>query len=129
MADNADRTTPGPLFWIVGIAALLWTGFGCYDYVVVQIGNLDYRSPPWLTVLWALTVWGGLLGATLLLLRKRQAVWAFGLSLAAGTVWIGYLMANMKAPPSIKAMMISGFLIASFFLWYSWSAKKRGILK
>jgi hypothetical protein len=37
----------------------------------------------WVVASWALSVWGGMLGALLLLLRKRWAVPVFGVSLAA----------------------------------------------
>ena len=38
--------------------------------------------PMWVVAAWALSVWGGVLGAVLLLLRKRWAVPLFALSLA-----------------------------------------------
>ena len=90
---SARSITPWHL-WLVGALALLWSGFGAFDYVMTQTRNASYLSalspeqlayfygfPKWVVAAWALSVWGGVLGAVLLLLRKRWAVRAFALSL------------------------------------------------
>lgn len=72
--------------WVVGSLALLWNAFGAFDYLMTQTGNEAYMSqftadqleyfygfPAWVVAFWALAVWGGVLGAGLLLLRKRLA--------------------------------------------------------
>jgi hypothetical protein len=81
--------------WLVGGLALLWNGVGALDYVMTETRNAPYMStftpeqlayfygfPMWVVSAWALSVWGGVLGAILLLLRKRWAVPVFGVSLA-----------------------------------------------
>ena len=35
------RTAPIHL-WIVGLLSLLWNGFGCYDYLMTRMRNLEY---------------------------------------------------------------------------------------
>ena len=97
MATNAHVRTPVHL-WIVGILSLLWSGFGCYDYLMTRLHNADYLKsampgvdpaaalawvedmPLYAQVGWGLGVWLALLGAVLLLLRNRWAVFAYGLS-------------------------------------------------
>ena len=85
MAEAQATRTPRHL-WIVGIVALLWNLMGAVDYVMTQTKNeaymgqftpeqLDffYGFPAWLVAFWAIAVWGGVLGAVLLLLRKKLA--------------------------------------------------------
>jgi hypothetical protein len=92
---TAALETPWHL-WLVGVLALLWNSGGAFDYVMTQTRNPSYMGsftpeqlayfygfPKWAVATWALSVWGGVLGALLLLLRRRQAVVAFGVSLAA----------------------------------------------
>ena len=82
----AAGRTPWHL-WVVGIVGLLWNSVGAFDYVATQTRNESYMSqftpeqleffygfPSWVVAFWAIAVWGGLLGAILLLLRKRFAV-------------------------------------------------------
>lgn len=84
-AAHADRI-PRHL-WVVGILALLWNAVGAFDYLMTQTRNESYTSqftpeqleyfygfPAWVVAFWALAVWGGVLGALLLLLRKSLAV-------------------------------------------------------
>lgn len=146
MATTAERSTPTHL-WIVGILALLWNAFGCYDYLMTMTADPAYMSqftpdmiaywdslPSWLTAFWALGVWGGLVGAVLLLIRSRYSVWAFALSLIGAVVGLGYQMFMTEMPASMK----EGFMgilpwviiiVAAFQLWYSWSMEKNGVLR
>jgi hypothetical protein len=72
--------------WIVGILALLWSLMGAVDYIMTQTENEAYMSkftpeqleffygyPTWLVAIWAVAVWGGVLGAILLLMRRKFA--------------------------------------------------------
>lgn len=89
MATTAEGQTPVHL-WIVGLLALLWNAFGCYDYLMTMTANQAWTShftaeqiayweglPSWTAAFWAVGVWGGLVGALLLLIRSRYSVWAF----------------------------------------------------
>ena len=115
MATTAETRTPAHL-WIVGILALCWNAFGCYQYLMVNLKNQAFMAqipadqiaymnslPGWLTAFWAIGVWGGLVGAILLLMRNRYAVWAFGLSFVGAVVGIGYQLFIAKMPASMKA--------------------------
>lgn len=72
--------------WIVGVLALLWNLMGAFDYVMTELrveaymaqfsqAELDffYGFPAWVVALWAVAVWGGVLGAVLLLMRRKLA--------------------------------------------------------
>ena len=114
MATAAPLRAPMHL-WIVGVLSLLWGSIGGYDYVMTRMRDTNYLGKMMPTVDpnaflawidgfpilaqfgWGLGVWAGLAGAVLLLLRKRWAVWAFGLSLIGAVIGLGYQLA--LAPP------------------------------
>lgn len=88
MSEDAatNRRTPWHL-WLVGVLGLLWNSVGAYDYVMTQTRNESYMNqftpeqleffygfPTWVVASWAVAVWGGMLGALLLLFRKRLSV-------------------------------------------------------
>lgn len=89
--------------WVVGVLALLWNSIGAFDYVMTETRNAEYMSsftkeqldyfygfPKWVIATWALGVWGGVLGALLLLLRRRLAVTVFAVSLAGTVITFAY---------------------------------------
>ena len=41
MATTAPARVPVHL-WIVGVLALLWNGFGCFDYLLTNLKNETY---------------------------------------------------------------------------------------
>jgi len=147
MATTAGgRPVPAHL-WIVGILALLWNAFGCYDYLMSVTANQAYLAnfpadavayqnalPTWLTAFWAVGVWGGLAGAILLLMRSRHSVLAFGLSFVGAVVGIGYQKLMTDMPASMKEGMMGMMpwvivVIAAFLLWYAWSMDKKSALR
>jgi len=146
MATTAQGRAPSHL-WIVGILALLWNAFGCYDYLMTVIGDQAYLAkmstdqltymdslPSWLTAFWALGVWGGLVGSILLLMRNRYSVWAYGLSFIGAIVGMGYQMFVVKMPASMTGGAMAFLpwviiIVAAFLLWYSRSEEKKGVLR
>lgn len=101
--------------WIVGILALLWNGYGAFEYVMAQTRNAAYLAqvseadlayldsfPGWALAAWALGVWGGVAGSLLLLARSRHAEFAFGLSLAGLLVATIYQHALSAMPADMK---------------------------
>lgn len=145
MATTAETRVPVHL-WIVGVLALLWNAFGCYDYLMTNLHNATYLErfsadqiaymhslPAWLTATWAIGVWGGLAGSLLLLIRSRYAVWAFGLSCFGAVLGLGYQLFMTTMPASMKAGLMglmpwAIILITIFLLWYAMSMEKKGIL-
>jgi hypothetical protein len=67
---------------IVGVLALLWNAIGAFDYVMTETRNSSYMNsftadqlayfnnfPKSAIATWAFGVWGGVVGALLLLFR------------------------------------------------------------
>ena len=85
--------------WLVGTLGFLWNAVGVFDYLMTQTQNESYMArltseqlaslyglPMWLVGFWALAVWGGMLGALAVLLRRRLAVPVLLISLLAMVV-------------------------------------------
>jgi hypothetical protein len=114
MTDSQTiRTARAPWhLWVIGILALLWSAMGAMDYVMTQTKNEAYMSqftaeqlaffyglPAWVVAAWAIGVWGGVIGALLLLFRRHLAVWVFLASLLAliVTTFHNFLLSNGMA--------------------------------
>jgi hypothetical protein len=151
MATTAPLRTPVHL-WIVGAVAFLYSCFGAYDYLMSHKRDLTYIAnsmprvdpnaalawmdafPMYAKIGWGLGVWGGLLGAILLLMRSRYAVWAFAVSMLGIVLSIGYQLA--LAPPlqgatggAYKVMPWVIIVIGIALLVYSQAMTKRGVLR
>lgn len=135
-------------FWAIAIVSLLWNSFGCLDYTMTKMDPVNYmrsvgmsddaiaymdKLPDWLTVFWALGVWGSLVGSVLLLVRSRHAVTAFYASLVGLVVsqvyqFVAGMPAEMTSPAMIgMTVVIWGALL--FFIWYSRRALAVGYLR
>ena len=149
MATTAQARAPVHL-WIVGILSLLWSCMGAYDYVMSRMHNMAYLKammpnanpavvyaymdsmPIYASIGWGLGVWGGLLGAVLLLIRSRYAVWAFLVSLVGMVLsfgWQLFLATNVPAGMNNPVVPAVITVIGLFMLWYSWSMEKKGVLR
>ena len=138
--------------WIVGVLALLWNAIGVYDYLMTRMRNTDYLAsmmptvdpnamlawvdgfPIWAQAGWALGVWGGLVGALLLLMRSRWAVPAFAVSLVGALLGLGYQI--VAAPPlagaegAINDIMPYVIIVIALALFlYARAMKAKGILR
>lgn len=147
---SAQARTPVHL-WIVGALSFIWGCFGAYDYVMTRMRNTDYVAsampgvdpntalawvdsmPLYAQVGWGLGVWLGLLGAVLLLLRNRWAVWSYGLSFVGAVMSLGYQL--LLAPPLpgadaaiYKAMPVVIILVALGLFLYARAMEKKGVL-
>ena len=145
---NEATKLPGS-FWAVSIVSLLWNAFGCYDYVMTKTDPVNYMKsmgmsdeaiaymgtmPSWLTVFWALGVWGSLAGSILLLMRSRHAVTAFVVSLLGLAVSQIYQFFGAKMPAEMSTapmLVMTAVIWASllFFIWYSRRALANGYLR
>ncbi len=140
------QITPKHL-WVVGIVALLWNAMGAMDYVMTQTRNEAYMSeftpeqlaffygfPTWVVAAWAIAVWAGVLGAVLLLLRKRLAVPVFLASLVAMviTTFHNYVLSDgmevMGKDPMALGFTVVIFLVAIALFLYARAMQKRGTL-
>jgi hypothetical protein len=138
--------------WIVGILALLWNGFGCYDYFMTRtegaawINQMMHTAdgdammayinafPIWVSIAWGVGVWGGLAGSLLLLLRNRHAVTVLALSAVGAVVGIGYQLLNPSGIAEMneginRAMPYVIIAIAIALFFYARAQRAKGILR
>ena len=127
--------------------ATVWNAFGAFDYMMTQTRNEAYLAnftdpqrvyfesfPIWMEAAWAFGVWGGLLGALLLLMRSRYAATAFAVSLAglaASTVY-QYVLNTPPEDMMTGAMMgmnVAIWAIAIGLLWYAMRMRRSGVLR
>ena len=146
-ADAPRAATPWH-FWVVTVLALLWNGFGAYDYFMSKTGGDAYLKkmgendvqiahmhayPAWMTADWAIGVWGGLLGALLLIAKTRYAFHVFVVSLAAFLVMLVYTYGLTDGGKVMGQQgMIFNLIILALcvlFSWYAWAMTKRGVLR
>ena len=144
---NAPLKTPWHI-WVVGVVALLFNSIGVFDFVMSMAQGAEYQAsagmtpdqiahyqqmPSWMTVVWAVGVFGAFLASILLLLRRKQAALAFIVSLAAFAVSLlyTYVLTNggdvMGQQMAITSAVIAGLL--AFFSWYSRFMTQRGVLR
>jgi hypothetical protein len=147
MSASSGAKVPWHL-WLVGIVGVLWNAFGCVDYTMTalqgevwlrQMGMTDAQitsyeaMPAWMTAVWAIGVWGAMLGTVLLLLRKKLAMPVFVISLIAyvGSLVYAYALSDQAATMPdgtwiMQAVILVGCL---FFVWYSRMMAQRGLLR
>nr|BFF37598.1 hypothetical protein BACT7_24600 [Tenacibaculum mesophilum] len=140
-----DSNKPTTLFWIIGIAALVWNGLGVMSYIGQAYMTDEVRAalpeaeralyenvPTWVTAAFAIAVFGGLLGSAFLLMRKKLARPMFLISLIAIVVQMSYNLfmsraAEVYGPGSI-IMPIMVIVIGVFLLMYSKKTIAKGWL-
>ena len=141
---GADRSAPWH-FWVVAVIAVLWNGFGGFDYTMSHLqGEAFYRQmgmaeaqidfmrsyPTWMHGVWAIGVWGSVAGTILLLLRTKWAFHAFVISLLGALGNLAYTAATPGAAQTMGLLMpVVISVICLFFIWYSWTMTKRGVLR
>lgn len=133
-------------FWAVGVGLLLWNIIGDVAYLTQVTADLDALArtdpvtarafasmPSWAWGVYATGVWSGTLASILLLMRRKWALWAFVLSLAAVVVQFGRtflatdLIAEKGVSSAIFPMVI--FAIGLFCIWWTRACDGRGWLR
>ncbi len=152
MATAAPLKAPWHL-WVVGILSLLWNGFGGYDYTMTQLRDPGYLAmisgqmgmsaeevgmffdgfPVWAGALWAIGVWGSVLGSILLLMRSRHATTAFLVSGIGAVLSFAY-QTTIDLPPAmdtgankIMPLVIVGAIALQW--WYARRQSAAGVLR
>lgn len=145
MTDDARTGVPG-WYWAVAIVALLWEAFGCFTYIqwvtmdAAKMATMPAAEremwlamPPWLTGVYAIAVWIGLAGAVALLMRRRWARLAFGLSLAAVIVQFGWIFLTTPIlttiGPTSTYMPAAIIIVGGIWFLFASMAAKRGWLR
>ncbi len=134
--------------WAVGVVAVLFNGFGVFDYVMSKTRGAAYLEsagmsadqvehymalPFWMNCVWAIGVWGAIAASILLLLRNRLAAPIFPISLAAFLLSLLYhyvlsgAAAMMGTAGTVSSAVIA--LMLTLFLLYSQAMAKRGFLR
>lgn len=134
--------------WLIGVIAVLFNSIGVFDFVMSMAQGAKYQAsagmtpdqiahyqqmPSWMTVVWAVGVFGAFLASILLLLRRKLALPVFVLSLAAFLVslFYTYVLTNggvvMGQEMAITSAVIAGLLV--FFSGYSRFMAVRGVLR
>jgi len=145
---DAPRASAPWHYWVVTALALLWNAFGAYDYFMTKTGGDAYLKtmgetapqiahmhayPVWMTANWAIGVWGGLLGALLLVARTRYAFHVFLVSLAAVLVMLvyTYLLSDGGKVMGQQGTLFNLLILALSLLFtgYSRAMAKRGVLR
>ncbi len=131
--------------WVIGVVALLWNGMGAMDYVMTMTKNEAYMSSftpeqldffygfrSWVVAAWAIAVWGGVLGAVLLLFRKGLAVWVFLVSLIAMAITAihNFLLSNGAEVMGTTGLFftIVIFVVACALYLYARAMQRKGVL-
>ena len=124
-------------FWLIAIISLLWNGMGAANFLVQMIpGTTDaYREseqaiianrPLWATFAFAVAVFGGTLGAVLLILKKWLAYPAFAVSLIGVAVTIVQSLfsgAELSTGEFIGIVLMPFLLGAVFVIYAKWAIR------
>ena len=140
-----DQNSPRPVaawFTPAAVASLLFMGLGCVMYLSHVLADpnsleLDQRAaylaePAWVTGAYAVAVWVGLAGTILLVMKKKLAEAALGVSLAAVLIWlagllvVGPLRDSMSANDLIVALAVTALTWTIF--WFARHSRQRGWL-
>jgi high-affinity Fe2+/Pb2+ permease len=142
----SETNKPGIVFWIIGIIALIWNGWGSFLYIAqaydMEIATKDLSQeqtallegmPAWYTALFAIAVFAGVIGAIIFLMRKKMTVTLFIISFIAATINQVYWLFRTNAvevfsdhQPYLMPVVIVA--IGIFLIWYSKNQKAKGIL-
>lgn len=137
------------LLWHGWITGLVFMAFGClsaFDHVMSLVqGESYYRAsgmseqqiahfssvPLWAVLAWTASVWGSLLGATALLLRRRFALPMFSVSVAGSVIYILYSFVFSAGREAMGVLWPMPFIVTAltgFVVVYCWSLIKKGTL-
>jgi uncharacterized membrane protein len=120
---------------IVGGLGLLWNLLGSMNFMMQMkadaLANMPEpfhtivaNRPSWATAAFGLGVFAGTIGCILLLLKRREAIYVFAVSLVGLTVHLlPYISgANLPAEFGLTNMLlvfVAPLTVAAFLLWYA----------
>ena len=144
MSESTNK--PNPIFWMIGIIALLWNAMGVDAYIQQAYNTERHQAmypdpkqleivnnlPSWLTAVFAIAVFAGLLGCILMLFKKKMANLFFKLSLFAviiQTVYNLFINEGKDMYGTFEYSMLISIPIAAIFLMlYSKKSTEKGWL-
>jgi hypothetical protein len=143
--DNMPVKAPW-WFWGIATLSLLWNAIGALDYTMTHMRIDSYMAafteeqnayfhgfPIWAIACWALGVWGSLAGSLLLLLRRKWAMHAIGLSII-GLVGTTIYQLTSDIPDSLNTPTTWAFsamiwLTTIGLFWFAERMRARRILR
>jgi hypothetical protein len=143
----APLKTPWHL-WLVGTVAVLFNAIGVFDFVMSHVQGPKYLAsagmtpeqiahyqamPGWMTLVWAVGVFGAF-GASLLLLARQKWAWpVFALSLAAFllSLFYTYVLVQAGAIMGQQMAVVSAAIAVLLVLFglYARAMGQRGVLR
>lgn len=141
-----DRFTPRPVagwYMVAAIASLLFMILGCVTYVMHVTADpasipLDQRAafeaePLWVTAAYAVAVWVGLIGAAMLVVRRKIAQPLLLVSVVAVLAWLAGLLLVPGLRETISANDLAvGVIVAALvwtIFWFARHSAQRGWLR
>ncbi|MDY8135840.1 hypothetical protein [Aquimarina sp. 2201CG5-10] len=138
-----ETTNKTPVwYWIISIIGLIWNIMGVMAYLgqayiteeaLAALPEADQNfynnAPAWVTAVFAIAVFSGVLGCLGLLLRKKWAIPLFLISLItviAQQVYNFFIQDFVELTGERLYMPIIIFVFAIFLLWFSRNAKSKG---
>ncbi|WP_299436816.1 hypothetical protein [uncultured Aquimarina sp.] len=128
-------------FWIIGIIALIWNIMGVMAYLgqaymteeilnamTEADQNFYNNQPAWVTAVFAIAVFSGLLGCVALLLKKKLAILLFAISflaVIAQQVYNFVIQDFIELTGQRLYMPILVIVICAFLLWFSRFSKSK----
>lgn len=118
-------------FWAVAVLMVLWNGLAAFDYILsVALGDAYYVMsgmteaqvayfkglPVWVSVAWAISVWGGVAGALLFLLRRRLSAVLLSVSMAGTLGYIAYTYALSDGRSAMGALWPMPAIVAAIMV-------------
>lgn len=139
--NNAKRDGVHWSFWVISVVALIWNVMGGMNFLVQMNAEMVSSMPEthrviiesrpvWATAGFAVTVFGGMLGCFLLLLRKSVAVYVFAASLLGVIVTHAHTIGLTIDSNLFEMIMMIGMplVVAVFLVWYArWAEGKHWI--
>lgn len=133
-----DKTVGGIhwSFWVIGAVGLVFNIMGCMNLFSQMNADMvasmpeAYRAiiesrPAWVTGAFAIAVFGGALGAILLLFRKSTAYYVFIASLVGAILAQLPILGIADFPVGALIGGLSQVVVGAFLIWYSqWSERK-----
>ncbi|PQB04432.1 hypothetical protein [Aureitalea marina] len=142
-----DSNKPNTAFWIIAVVALIWNIMGVMAYlgsVYMDDATRDLMTPEqielmeatpaWVTGIFAIATFAGVLGALLMVLKRKLAVPLFAISLIAVLIqnvyaWFATNAAEVYGTVQGYVMPLLVITISIFLFWYSKGATQKGWLK
>ena len=137
---------PNAVFWIIAVIALIWNIMGVMAYLTQAFMTDEAKAllpeaeramyndiPAWATAAFAFAVFGGLLGALAMLLRKKWATPLFIISLLGilAQMTYSFFVSDVMAEADVTKMVMPLLIvvIGIFLVYYSKGAAKNGWLR